>query len=284
MDPVNEATKLLEELGITALPIIPKEICQRLDIGYREDPLKGFEGTLIVYPSTGDGVICVNSNIIEQTRKNFTGAHEIGHYCLDSRDQNVFRCSREVIESFKPTIHPMELRANEFAAELLMPKSIYQPLIDRRDPGWSQIRELTPMSQTSLISTARRFIDLTDEACCLIVSEGKRTVWFCKSEEFRAYIQFGPLSSETVAYAVFQGIDPPERFEDVKADNWLTGRGVKSHTEILEWSLSLNSYGQVLTLLYDEEGISGWDEEDYEEEDDDVVWEPPTFHKSKRKG
>lgn len=101
--------------------------------------------------------------------------------------------------------------------------------------------------------------------------------------EFRAYIQYGPLSSDTVAYAAFQGIMPPDRFEDVKADNWLTGRGVDPRTEILEWTLPLNSYGQVLTLLYDEEGIAGWEEEDYEDEDDEVVWEPPTFHKSKRK-
>lgn len=174
MDPVSEATNLLEELGMTTLPILPTEICQRLDIGYSENPLRGFDGTLIVHPGTGDGIICVNSLIPEQTRKNFTGAHEIGHYCLDSLDQNVFHCSREVIESFKPTIQSIELRANEFAAELLMPKAIYQPLIDPQNIGWAHIKELAAMSHTSLTSTARRYIDLTDEACCIIVSEGKR--------------------------------------------------------------------------------------------------------------
>ena len=45
----------------------------------------------------------------------------------------------------------------------------------------------------------------------------------------------------------------------------------------------MNSYGQVLTLLFDDEGIAGWDEDEYEDENEDAEWEPPTFHKSKRK-
>lgn len=76
---------------------------------------------------------------------------------------------------------------------------------------------------------------------------------------------------------------PLDHFEDVKADNWVSGRGVKPYTEILEWSLPLNSYGQILTLLYDEEGISCWEEDDDMDEDEETEWEPPTFHKSRRK-
>jgi len=58
---------------------------------------------------------------------------------------------------------------------------------------------------------------------------------------------------------------------------------VKPYTEILEWSLPVNSYGQILTLLYDEEGIAGWDEDDDVDEGAEVEWEPPAFHKGKRK-
>lgn len=177
----------------------------------------------------------------------------------------------------------MELRANEFAAELLMPRFIYKKLVDARDPGWEEIKDLSTLSETSLTSTARRFIELTDEACCLIVSQSGKISWFIKSVEFRAYIQYGKLSEGTVAYEVFKGVIPPDRFEDIKADNWILGRGVKPYTEILEWSLPINSYGQVLTLLYDEEGIAGWYQEEYENEEDEAEWEPPTFHKSKRK-
>ena len=285
MTPKTAAVSLLEELGITELPIIPKDICQKLNIRYCEDPLIGLDGTLVLDPATGYGVISVNSLIAEQGRKNFTAAHELGHWCLDGLEQREFYCAPNVIESFKSTIQRIELRANEFAAELLMPQFIYQRLVDYREPGWNQIKELSELSQTTLTSTAIRFIDLTEEACCLIVSEAGKIAWFRKPDEFRPYVQMENrlLSPDTVAYTVFGGSEPPDHFENVKADNWLSGRGVKTYTEILEWSLPLNSYGQVLTLLYDEEGIAGWDEDDLDE-DDDVEWEPPTFHKSKRKG
>lgn len=285
MIPQAEATKLLEELGITKLPVIPKDICHKLNISYHENPLNSIDGMLIVNPHTGLGLISVNAFIAEQARKNFTGAHELGHLCLDSYSQSEFYCSRDTIESFRPGILDIELRANEFAAALLMPTFIYQKLVDAHEPDWDHIKELAAMSQTSLTATAIRFVDLTDEPCVLIVSKRSTISWFHKSTEFRPYVQMEDklVSPDTIAYAIFQGSIPHDCFEVVNADNWLSGRGVKPHTEILEWSLPMNSYGQVLTLLFDEEGIAGWDEDEYGDEDEDVEWEPPTFHKSKRK-
>jgi len=278
--PQAEATSLLEDLGIKGLPIVPEQICRKLGIHYNEDPLKDLDGALVLNPKTGTGIICVNNLIAEQGRKNFTAAHELGHWCMDSLELNAFFCPRGLMESFKPTIMPMELRANEFAAEFLMPKFLYQSLVDARSPSWNEIKELAVLSQTTLTATAIRFIDLTAAACCLIVSQEGRIAWFRKSVEFRPYIPMDNrfLSPGTVAHAIFQGDMPHDSFEDVKADNWVSGRGVKPYTEILEWSLPLNSYGHVLTLLYDEEGISGWDE-DGEADGEEIEGEPPTFHK-----
>jgi Zn-dependent peptidase ImmA (M78 family) len=279
----SEAIRLLEELGITTLPIIPQDICVKLDILYLEEEFKTIDGVLIINPS-GKALIGVNSAIKEPGRKNFTCAHEIGHLCMDSQDQREFYCSRDLIESFKSKIHPSELEANRFAAELLMPRLILQQLVHIREPGWDTIKELASMSQTTLTATAKRFVDLTDYACALIVSEKRIISWFQPSKEFRAYIYPGIVSKETVAHSVFRGSTPPDSFEVVKAINWLSGRGVRPHTEILEWTLPINSYGQVLTLLFDEEGIAGWQDDEYlNDEDDEVEWEPPTFHKSKRK-
>jgi hypothetical protein len=285
MTPEDEARKLLDELGITELPVIPKDICQRLNISYHENPLKSIDGLLLVDPRRGQALIGVNAFIAEQGRKNFTGAHELGHLCLDAYSQYEFYCSRETIESFNRKIQPIELRANRFAAELLMPRFIYQKLVEARDPGWDQIKELAAISQTSLTSTAIRFIDLTGQACVLIVSQGDMISWFHKSDEFRPYIQMEDrfVLPNTIAYTAFQGSKSPNCFECIKADNWLSGRGIQPDTEILEWTLPRNSYGQVLTLLFDEEGIEGWDEDEYGDDYDDVEWEPPTFHKSRRK-
>lgn len=285
MNSRDEAVSFLEELGIEDLPVVPGEICRKLRIHYAEEPLSGLDGYLILHP-TGHSLICVNNRITEQGRKNFTIAHELGHFCMDGLTKSAFYCSSEVIESFKTTIDSMEARANEFASELLMPRKIYQPLVKKLEPGWDAIKELAGLSQTSLTATAIRFVDLSDFACCLIVSCAGRIRWFHKSDEFRPYVQMDSrlVSKGTVAFNIFQGCAPADSFEDVRACEWLTGKGVHQHTEILEWSLPLNSYGQVLTLLYDEEGIAGWEEDDYEEDERaEVEWEPPTFHRSKRK-
>ncbi|MFX0199032.1 MAG: ImmA/IrrE family metallo-endopeptidase [Candidatus Hodarchaeota archaeon] len=278
----SEAIRLLEELGITKLPIIPQDICATLNILYLEEEFKCIDGVLIISPS-GKTLIGVNSAIREPGRKNFTYAHEIGHLCMHSQDQSEFYCSRDLIGSFKSKIHPSELEANRFAAELLMPRFIYEQLVRVREPGWDTIKELASLSQTTLTATAKRFMDLTDHACALIISEKRIISSFHPSKEFRAYIDPGIVSTETIAYSAFRGSQPPDNFEGVKADNWLSGRGVRPHTEILEWTLPINSYGQVLTLLFDEEGIQGWEEDGYLDDEDDVQWEPPTFHKSKRK-
>ncbi len=280
MIPKAEAQKFLEELGITKIPVIPRDICKRLGIIYCEEPLKNIDGFLVVDPKSGSSLICVNSLSKEPGRKNFTVAHELGHFCMDSPNQS---CTKDAIESRKPKNSVIELMANEFAAELLMPTHIYRQLINVRNPGWDSIKELTTIGQTSLLSTALKFIELTDYACALIICEGSQISWFHKSEMFSAIIDMDSkiLSPHTYAYAAFNGVIPPNDFESVKADNWLSGRGVNPNTEILEWTLPLNSYGQVLSLILDEEGIGGREEDD--DDDDDIEWEPPTFHKSRRK-
>lgn len=287
MTPQEAAQSFLEEIGISQLPVIPRAICNQLGIVYREQSLKSIDGMLIIFES-GASLISVNTSIPELGRKHFTGAHELGHFCMDAYDQSEFHCTREDIENFRKQILPMELRANQFAAELLMPVSLFGALVDGHEPEWDYIKQLAEHCHTTWLATARRFIDITDLACVLIVSKNRSVSWFHPSKKFRAYIDMDSrlISPCTMANLAHQGQIPPDNFELVKADNWVSGRGVTPSTEVLEWTLPRNSYGQVLTLLLDEDGIGGWGKEEYEEDEDDEVsteWELPTLHKSRRK-
>ena len=82
----------------------------------------------------------------------------------------------------------------------------------------------------------------------------------------------------------------------VSADIWISGRNVSRESELYEWSLPLNSFGQVLTLLWDDETVLVEDDENYstannpydiEEKNysyegvDNFPWEPPTLGKKK---
>lgn len=285
MDPKNEAKKLLEEVGLSSLPILPRKICEQLGIEYFEKPLNKFDGLLVI--DALRGMICVNSSIMENGRKNFTGAHELGHYCMDGLDANNFFCPRNVIGATSSNNSPIELRANEFAAELLMPRFIYQDLVDSHEPGWDSIKTLSDMSETSDLATMIRYLDLTDESCALLVCEKGKIAWFRKSKTFNLYINMESryVAADTPAFKALQGDLPSEAFESVKADKWVTGKQINKYSEILEWSLPMNPYGQVFTLIYDEEGLGEEEDDDggLNKKDDEWPWEPPTFHKSKRR-
>ncbi len=288
MDPSTEAIKLLEEVGIDSLPIIPRDICSQLHIEYVENPLKDLDGILLI-DNDLQGMICVNSSITKNGRKNFTGAHEIGHLCLDALGSTMFSCPRSVIGSNSAKNLPEELRANEFAAELLMPKFIYQDLVDNHEPGWDNIKKLSEMSQTSDLATMIRYLNLTEESCALVVCENDKIAWYRKSKNFGLFIDMDSrfVSSGTPSFMALQGESPENSFESVNADNWVSGKQLNKYSEILEWSLPMNHYGQVLTLLYDEDGLGDIEDDDdscLSPKDDVWVWEPPTFHKSKRKG
>jgi Zn-dependent peptidase ImmA (M78 family) len=216
-------------------------------------------------------------------RVRFTIGHELGHYFNDEHRKRYEDGMEHLSKiSFSPTQNEEEQKANLFSASLLMPKSLFEPLVIDSLPGWDTIERLAKLANTSLISTAIRYIKLTDHPCALILSEGNQVKWFRSSEYFRPYIIKEVVSESTYANLAIQGKNPPNEWRFVSADGWLSGQGIKADSEIQEWSLKKNSYGQVLTMLFDEDGHEGWEPDEYKDQDDDVEWEP-TFHKSRRK-
>jgi len=80
MTPEVKARQLLEEVGIQSLPVDPFALAKTLDIKINELDLGNLcDGFLLVNGT--DSLIGINSKIRSEERKNFTCAHEIGHYC-----------------------------------------------------------------------------------------------------------------------------------------------------------------------------------------------------------
>lgn len=287
MNPEHEAVEFLDQLGIHELPVRPIDVCNQLQIEYREQSLGNIDGMLFINLVTSRGLISVNSGIPEQGRKNFTCAHELGHYCMDSYEESEFRCLRDNIESFRKQMNPIELRANQFAAEFIMPKRLFKDHVSDNEPDWGLIRRLAALAETSLIATALKFVSVCEYSCAVVVSRKNMVHWFHSSGKFKLFIDMDSriLSPHTIAGQVFQGRTPPNSFEVVKADNWTSDSDIGSRAELLEWTLPMNSYGQVYSLIFDEDEIgSKKDEIGFDEEnDEDVDWEPPTFHRSRRK-
>ena len=118
------AEKLLEQCNVDRHPVPVEKIAENLgaQITYqpfdRKDNLSG-----VLFKEEGKVTIAVNSKDSPQ-RQRFTIAHECGHLALKHRgdifvDQTV-RLNRDGNSAL--AIDPMEIEANGFAAELLMPR------------------------------------------------------------------------------------------------------------------------------------------------------------------
>ena len=114
------AAKLLESFGICR----PDEICLEdiasvLGIVIETRPLKAADAHLL---RVGDsGTITISEKIaVDPCRARFAIAHEMGHWMLHKDKSQHFLCTTEDLRDYKSS--PLELEANTFAAELLMPR------------------------------------------------------------------------------------------------------------------------------------------------------------------
>lgn len=117
----REVTRLLERCGVTAPAVPVDRIAKQIGVEVRFLPYEG-ELAGMLARSGGSPVIGVNS-LHHRNRQRFTIAHELGHFLLHDLDVHIdrdFRVRhRDAISS--SATDPIEVEANRFAAELLMP-------------------------------------------------------------------------------------------------------------------------------------------------------------------
>ncbi|MCH8156371.1 MAG: ImmA/IrrE family metallo-endopeptidase [Nitrospinae bacterium] len=282
-NPYKQAQLFLEELGITSLPVNIEEVCQKQKISYSEFSMSPIDGISHFQPRTDKKLIVVNSDIREIGRKNFTAAHEIGHWCLDVNLMNgkPFICKKEEVGFQEYSAKSCEKLADEFASEFLMPRKLFKELMADCPPAWNEIERLSEHCKTSLLATAIKFMQLTEHFCVLVVNDKNgRISYFRPSRYFYQYIDMNSrkVKPESFAFKALNGGEVPTTFCLTKAENWLSDYGINPDPEILEWSLPLNSYGKVLTILWDETKQPAAFQGDKVSSLGDI-WEPPTFKK-----
>lgn len=135
----NEEIRRQVESLITLYPCYQSQaellqaIVNHEGIRLQQSPLHDISGVLIK-EDDGKWTIIVNQDD-SQTRKLFTIAHELGHYFLHKEKQNEFIESQFVqnvwARSETTKREDIEVEANEFAANLIMPKSKIDETLSR---------------------------------------------------------------------------------------------------------------------------------------------------------
>jgi len=88
-------------------------------------------------------------------RKRFTIAHELGHFCIPTHSKSAARCvSPELAKD--ESVRVPEREASDFAAELLMPRKIVEPLVTKGAIDLERAEEVERLFEVSKVAAALR--------------------------------------------------------------------------------------------------------------------------------
>lgn len=191
-NPVLLAKAVIEQLPDLELPIPVREIAHAVDIiEIKPMTVSGFEGGLITFDDKSTGSILVNENNSPR-RQRFTIGHELGHYLNpwhNPGSSGQFMCSSKdmIASQYKPndTRQKMEVEANQFSAELLMPSKFLQTDLQRlREAEIDHIVALADKYDVSKESMGRRYAEFQDEPCAIIFSRNGIVSYTVKGQYF----------------------------------------------------------------------------------------------------
>jgi Zn-dependent peptidase ImmA (M78 family) len=217
-----------------------------------EGPLKGADGRLAVVKD--EALITVRESIKEKSKKRFVMAHEIGHYEMHRGEAFTKSCTESDFYNWTKG-NPLEIEANYFASELLMPEELFNKIIEGHDISLALIKQLSNEFKTSWTAAAIRFVTLRPEYA-LICSEQSIIKWFVVNSEYFPYFinTEGKVHPESLAYDYFQGERVSTKLMRVAPMAWLNETSIKRTMK--ELVISLGSYNQALSIIYIEE----WDD------------------------
>lgn len=226
-----------------------------------EGCLKGAEGRLSILGS--QALITVRSDIPESGKKRFIIAHELGHFELHQAKFPAVSCSASDFSEWSKN-KPLEVEANYFAAELLIPEHIFKGKTEGKELSKSLIESLSKEFQTSLTATSIRFVTLRSEYA-LVCSEKSIIKWFVIGGEFPYNLNVvGKLHPDSTAYDFFKGQDLPNTFLPVTMDAWIDDHRFNTNNKVMEMAIALPAYNQALSFIYvDSDEDSDYDRDNY---------------------
>jgi hypothetical protein len=164
---------------------------------------------------SGEWGIIYNESIRSAGRRNFTLAHELGHYLLHRRDHpGGLQCTNRNMADWDGARNRIEAEANTFASYLLMPLDDFRTQIKGRPIDIDVMTELADRYAVSLTAAILKWMTVTDKRAMIVVGKEGFIDWAWSSQ---------PLLRSGIFYAARQTvIELPARSlaaREVDADN-----------------------------------------------------------------
>ena len=184
---------------------------------------KGVEGMLMPRPGgSGEWGIIYNETIRSSGRRNFTLAHELGHYLLHRHAHpGGIKCTNRNMADWDESVTKIEGEANTFASYLLMPLDDFRAQIKGRSIDIDVMTALADRYAVSLTAAILKWMTITDKRAMIVVGKEGFIDWAWSSE---------PLLKSGVFYRARQEVTelPPAPLAAQEVD-WDTGRHGHHH-------------------------------------------------------
>ena len=212
-------------------------------------------GCFHIYCNTAQNLSC------NSPRARFSVAHELGHFFIDEH-RNALLAGRSPHFSFpeRAETELVEMEANLFAANLLMPTSEYRKATSEVSAGLAGIIDLASIFTVSIQSSALRWMTLSHRPCAIVMFRENASAWWKTSPELKTmgHQRIQKLSREEIPNDSATGLAfrdkhtpfGPVRKNGTLASAWFGGilNGSRRDEAFTESAVRLGSRG-VLTLL-----------------------------------
>lgn len=242
---LKPAEQHLQALGISVPDDIDIEaIAFDMSALVKYETLSGCEASIVGW--NDKAIIRVDPNS-HRSRCRFSAAHECGHW-FHHRGRS-FRCRTADIGNPTHAETNPERIADEYAADLLMPRFMFEPRASQdAHATFKAIKELKEDFGTSLLATALRYVTYGPESIILVCHSIEGRAWFRRSRGVDGkWFPIERLDPDTNAYDILRGHSRhAARRMKMPADTWFDFHRA-GDLEIYEESIP---YGdRVLTLL-----------------------------------
>lgn len=175
---------ILKKLGIYEPSDIDLDlIAFSLNAQVKRIALTECEGSII--GTTKKAIISINISV-HPKRQRFSLGHELGHWVNDRGPKMPVRCDTNAMRQRENLpgdfAQHREVRANAFAADLMMPAFIWKKYGEALEATWDSIQHVADMFNVSLTSAAIRLVEKSIYPCMIICwdKNGKRR-WFSRN-------------------------------------------------------------------------------------------------------
>lgn len=246
MKELSHAEKILKWLGIAEPREIDLEaIAWTLGVRVKCRPLDGCEARIVGH--NDQAIITVNSRSSPQ-RQRFSLAHELGHW--NHHRGRILVCRADEIGSGENKRSPVERDADTYAADILMPRYIFQPIAQSYAKlTFQTVREIAGIFDASLTATAIRLVE-GDHSPAILVCHGLQgRKWFCRSPSIPdRWFPQEQIDSDSYAFDTLFSQKVEETIpHKIGADAWFDRREAAEY-EIREQTIRIGN-GEILSLL-----------------------------------